>query len=39
MPYLPDEILEQEQFTGGGYNRLDSLVEHCNNSISDEEQN
>jgi asparagine synthase (glutamine-hydrolysing) len=39
-PYLPDEILwrQKEQFTDGvGYNWLDSLVKHCNNSISDEE--
>ena len=39
-PYLPEEILwrQKEQFTDGvGYSWLDSLVETCNKSVSDEE--
>ena len=38
-PYLPEEILwrQKEQFTDGvGYNWLDTLLEHCNNSITDD---
>ena len=38
--YLPDSVLwrQKEQFTDGvGYSWLDSLKEHCINSISDEE--
>ena len=38
--YLPDEILwrQKEQFTDGvGYSWLDSLIEHCNASVSDTE--
>lgn len=37
-PYLPNEILwrQKEQFTDGvGYSWLDSLITHCNQSISD----
>lgn len=38
-PYLPDEILwrQKEQFTDGvGYNWLDTLVKHCEDSITDD---
>ena len=38
--YLPDDILwrQKEQFTDGvGYSWLDTLVEHCNSSVSDVE--
>jgi len=39
-PYLPQDILwrQKEQFTDGvGYNWLDTLVRHCEDSISDKE--
>jgi asparagine synthase (glutamine-hydrolysing) len=39
-PYLPKDILwrQKEQFTDGvGYSWLDSLIEHCEQSITDEE--
>ena len=38
-PYLPDDILwrQKEQFTDGvGYNWLDTLVKHCEDSITDD---
>ena len=41
-PYLPKEILwrQKEQFTDGvGYKWLDTLVEHCEKSITDEDYN
>lgn len=41
-PYLPNEILwrQKEQFTDGvGYKWLDTLVEHCEQSITDEDYN
>lgn len=39
-PYLPKDILwrQKEQFSDGvGYSWIDSLVEYCNNSVSDSE--
>ena len=41
-PYLPDSVLwrQKEQFSDGvGYSWIDSLKEHCESQISDEEMN